>query len=245
MRFDWGSDGARAIREGAHVVVWVDQLGTEAPPVGTEVTPGTLETAGELAAWALERQAELGGRFTIAVVASGVTRPDGTLRFAVEDLLAAGAVIEALSERRHRPPVPGGRGRRIRVPRPAQRHPAPHLGLGHRPRARRRGPPPALGRARARRSRPSCGGRISGQSSQPGHLRALSDCCAAQTQFSTLRIDARRVSQSSTASCDHRGLDRRFDSPSQLSAALADAAMLAWRLADGTSRVRRRDDMTE
>ena len=98
VRFDWGSDGARAIREGAHVVVWVDQLGTEAPPSGADVTPGTLETAGELAAWALERQAELGGRFTIAVVAAGVTRPDGTLRFAVEDLLAAGAVIEALSE---------------------------------------------------------------------------------------------------------------------------------------------------
>lgn len=98
VRFDWGSDGARAIRDGAHVVVWVDQLGTEAPPSGAGVTPATLETAGDLAAWALERQAELGGRFTIAVVAAGVTRPDGTLRFAVEDLLAAGAVIEALSE---------------------------------------------------------------------------------------------------------------------------------------------------
>ena len=98
VRFDWGSDGARAIHEGAQVVIWVDQLGTEAPPVGIEVTPGTLETADELAAWALERQAELGGRFTIAIVASGVTRADGTLRFAVEDLLAAGAIIEALSE---------------------------------------------------------------------------------------------------------------------------------------------------
>jgi 2-phosphosulfolactate phosphatase len=98
VRFDWGQDGARAIRDGAHVVVWVDQLGTEAPPVGSEWKAATLETAADVAAWSLERQAELGGRFTIAVVASGVTRPDGTLRFAVEDLLAAGAVIEALSD---------------------------------------------------------------------------------------------------------------------------------------------------
>ena len=98
VRFDWGTDGARAIATGAHVVVWVDQLGTEAAPTEVETVAGTLETAAELAAWSLERQTELGGRFTIAVVAAGVTRPDGSLRFAVEDLLAAGAVIEALSE---------------------------------------------------------------------------------------------------------------------------------------------------
>jgi 2-phosphosulfolactate phosphatase len=98
VRFDWGSDGVSAIADGADAVVWVDQLGTEAPPQGVEVVTGSIESAGEVAAWALERQTELGGRFTIAVVAAGVTRPDGTLRFAVEDLLAAGAVIEAISE---------------------------------------------------------------------------------------------------------------------------------------------------
>ena len=98
VRFDWGTDGALAIAPGADAVVWVDQLGTEASPQGVEVVSGSLETAGEVAAWALARQTELGGRFTIAVVAAGVTRADGTLRFAVEDLLAAGAVIEAISE---------------------------------------------------------------------------------------------------------------------------------------------------
>jgi phosphosulfolactate phosphohydrolase-like enzyme len=103
VRFDWGSDGARAIADGADAVVWVDQLGTEAAPVavgaaGVDVVTASLETAGEVAAWALARQTELGGRFTVAVVAAGVTRADGTLRFAVEDLLAAGAVIEAVSE---------------------------------------------------------------------------------------------------------------------------------------------------
>jgi phosphosulfolactate phosphohydrolase-like enzyme len=98
VRFDWGTDGLVAIAEGADAVVWVDQLGTEAPPQGVEVVTASIETAADVATWALARQAELGGRFMIAVVAAGVTRPDGTLRFAVEDLLASGAVIEALSD---------------------------------------------------------------------------------------------------------------------------------------------------
>jgi 2-phosphosulfolactate phosphatase len=56
-----------------------------------------MEEAADVAATALRRQADLGGRFVIAVVAAGAPRPDGTLRFAVEDLLAAGAIIEALA----------------------------------------------------------------------------------------------------------------------------------------------------
>ena len=102
VRFDWGSVGAAAIRSDAHLVVWVDQLGgvavaPEPAPAGDDVMTATLETAADVAAFALARQTELGGRFTIAVVAAGATRPDGSLRFAVEDLLAAGAVIEALA----------------------------------------------------------------------------------------------------------------------------------------------------
>jgi 2-phosphosulfolactate phosphatase len=98
VRFDWGEVGAETVRDGAHVIVWVDQLGGELPALASiELMPATLETAPDVASRALERQTELGGRFVIAVVAAGAPRADGSLRFAVEDLLAAGAVIEALA----------------------------------------------------------------------------------------------------------------------------------------------------
>lgn len=45
----------------------------------------------------IERQAEAGDRFTVAVIAADEPRQGGELRFAVEDLLAAGAVIDALA----------------------------------------------------------------------------------------------------------------------------------------------------
>jgi phosphosulfolactate phosphohydrolase-like enzyme len=98
VRFDWGAPGADAISEGAHVIVWVDQLG-EATLVASSIDlmRATLEEAEEVAAVALRRQTELGGRFVVAVVAAGAVRDDGSLRFAVEDLLAAGAVIDALA----------------------------------------------------------------------------------------------------------------------------------------------------
>ncbi|GAA2078408.1 hypothetical protein GCM10009840_11710 [Pseudolysinimonas kribbensis] len=90
VRFDWGAAGRDAIAVDAEAVVWVDQLGGD---------PGarTLEQADEVAAWALAEQERLGGRFRIAVVAAGAARDDGTLRFAVEDLLAAGAIIDAIA----------------------------------------------------------------------------------------------------------------------------------------------------
>jgi 2-phosphosulfolactate phosphatase len=98
VRFDWGAAGADVISEGANVIVWVDQLG-EATLVASSIDlmRATLEEAEEIAAVALRRQTELGGRFVIAVVAAGAVRDDGSLRFAVEDLLAAGAVIDALA----------------------------------------------------------------------------------------------------------------------------------------------------
>jgi 2-phosphosulfolactate phosphatase len=100
VRFDWGSEGATAIGGDADVIVWVDQLGD----VDTERLPqhgvvlGSIQNRRALADWALERQGDLGDRFTIAVVAAGEVRADGSLRFAVEDLLAAGAVIDALAD---------------------------------------------------------------------------------------------------------------------------------------------------
>jgi len=99
VRFEWGADGAAAVADGVHAIVWVDELGAEeVPELGVEVVAGRLAAADAVARWALERQAELGGRFVLAVVAAGARQEDGSLRFAVEDLLASGAIISAISD---------------------------------------------------------------------------------------------------------------------------------------------------
>ncbi|WP_166868680.1 MULTISPECIES: hypothetical protein [unclassified Salinibacterium] len=99
VRFEWGADGAHAVAGGAHAIVWVDELGAEqVPDTGVETVYGALRFADAIGQWALRRQGELGGRFVIAVVAAGARQADGSLRFAVEDLLAAGAVIDAIAE---------------------------------------------------------------------------------------------------------------------------------------------------
>jgi 2-phosphosulfolactate phosphatase len=96
IRFDWGVEGARAIAPGAHILVWADALGDEPPSIEHDgaIITGSVGSRDAIAAWVLERQVELGDRATVAVVAAG--GPDG--RFAVEDLLAAGAVIDALAD---------------------------------------------------------------------------------------------------------------------------------------------------
>jgi 2-phosphosulfolactate phosphatase len=96
VRFEWGAVGAAAVGVEADVVAWVDEIGSEPVPSGARVV--ALADAEEFAQWCLARQEELGGRFRIAVVAAGATQPDGSLRFAVEDLLGAGAVIDAIAE---------------------------------------------------------------------------------------------------------------------------------------------------
>ena len=98
VRFDWGRAGAATISDGADVVVWVDQL--QATPQGapdfSTVVAGSIQNATAVAEWVLARQAERGDRFTVAVVAAGEER-NGSIRFAVEDLLAAGAIVDALA----------------------------------------------------------------------------------------------------------------------------------------------------
>jgi 2-phosphosulfolactate phosphatase len=103
VRFDWGVDGAGAIGSDADVIVVVDVLG-EATGLADEldgttaaVVAGSLRNRTALARWALGRQADKGDRFRIAIVAAGETRDGGSSRFALEDLLAAGAIIDALA----------------------------------------------------------------------------------------------------------------------------------------------------
>src|SRR6218665_1816395 len=99
VRFEWGAEGALAVAEGAHAIVWVDELGSEQlPDAGVEIVAGALRSAAAVARWSLERQEQLGGRFVVSIVAAGARQGDGSLRFAVEDLLAAGAIIDAIAE---------------------------------------------------------------------------------------------------------------------------------------------------
>jgi len=106
VRFDWGVAGFQALAAEADVIVLADALPTVAaahalrtPVAAHTVIVADLATSTTVADWALARQAEKGDRFTVAVVAVGESRADGAIRFAMEDLLVAGAVIDALAER--------------------------------------------------------------------------------------------------------------------------------------------------
>ena len=99
VRFAFGIEAGNQIVPGAHIVVWADALPepTASPFAlahdGAIVT-GSTGSRTAVAQWILARQADLGDRAVVAVVAAG--GPDG--HFAVEDFLAAGAVIDALGE---------------------------------------------------------------------------------------------------------------------------------------------------
>jgi 2-phosphosulfolactate phosphatase len=126
VRFDWGIEGARTIAADVDVIVVVDVLGfgTEvdlkvgageslslqnASGAGAQIAinlvghpavvlAGCLRNSTAIATWALAQQGDKGDRFGVAVIAAGKRRADGSTRFAVEDLLGAGAIIEALAE---------------------------------------------------------------------------------------------------------------------------------------------------
>ena len=102
VRFDFGFDGARAVGADADVIVWVDALGDQPPalgdlPSGAAVILTGLANARAAADWVMAEQLRLEKRFATAVIAAGAFRY-GSWRYAVEDHLAAGAVIDRLSE---------------------------------------------------------------------------------------------------------------------------------------------------
>jgi 2-phosphosulfolactate phosphatase len=103
VRFDWGLDGARRIGADADVIVVVDVLpGGDGAAIAAAlegtVVAGSLRNRRAIAEWSLARQGDKGDRFVIAVIAAGGAADAGAPRFAVEDLLGAGAVIDALAD---------------------------------------------------------------------------------------------------------------------------------------------------
>ncbi len=98
VRFDQGVAGAHRVSGGADVIVWVDVLSDVPSPAVPDLPagPAVLEAgfidAAAVAAWLLAEQERLGRRLYIAIVAAG--GDDGA--FAADDVLAAGAVVDAL-----------------------------------------------------------------------------------------------------------------------------------------------------
>ncbi|WP_424935806.1 MULTISPECIES: 2-phosphosulfolactate phosphatase [Bacteria] len=110
VRFEWGIEGLRRLAR-ADVVVVVDVLQT-APSDGTDpiataahesgalVLQGGLRNASAVGTYICAEQVRRDRRTSVAVVARGEPVPDrGDLRFAVEDLFGAGAVLDGLIER--------------------------------------------------------------------------------------------------------------------------------------------------
>jgi len=117
IRFDWAADGAAAVASDADIVIWVDVLppatAPDAAPAAPAAAPtldalpplpdaaavilGGLTTASAVAAWVLAEQVRLGRRAMVSIIAAGGTTTSGAVRFAVEDQLAAGAIVDALA----------------------------------------------------------------------------------------------------------------------------------------------------
>ncbi|MDN8548091.1 2-phosphosulfolactate phosphatase [Microbacterium sp. NM3R9] len=110
VRLDWGRAGLERLAA-ADVVVVVDVLSTGSPSAAADVAAaaaasgslvlrGGLRNAAAVADAVLAEQQRRAARTSIAVIAVGDPGGgDGALRVAVEDLLGAGAVVDALSLR--------------------------------------------------------------------------------------------------------------------------------------------------
>lgn len=125
VRLDWGGAGLERLAP-AHIVVVVQTLGLTARALsacerggvldlapgasadlaraaagaGAHVVVGGLRNAAAVAAHVLDRQRARGERTSISILAVGAPEDPGTdaTRFAVDDLLGAGAVIAALGD---------------------------------------------------------------------------------------------------------------------------------------------------
>lgn len=74
------------------------RLASAAADFGVPVLAASLRNRTAVAEWILAHQHAVGRRVKVAVVAGGEVRADDTVRFSVEDLLTAGAVIDALGK---------------------------------------------------------------------------------------------------------------------------------------------------
>lgn len=127
IRFEWGAEGLARVSP-VDVVIVVDALETspeDAAPIASDATllRGDVPTARDVAAAVLRIQRERGERTSVAVIAAGDSA-SGHLRFAVEDQLAAGAVIDALGALGldHTSPEAAATGEAFRGLRGALRH---------------------------------------------------------------------------------------------------------------------------
>lgn len=121
VRFDWGAEGVAAVARDADVIVWVDALPARTAtslspfPGSGLVLAADLTDRSAVAERVLDEQVRLARRCIVAVIAAGTAVADSGSaataaaatttdagherppRFAVEDLLAAGAVVDALA----------------------------------------------------------------------------------------------------------------------------------------------------
>ncbi|MBF4461562.1 MULTISPECIES: 2-phosphosulfolactate phosphatase [unclassified Rathayibacter] len=99
IRFEWGARGLRALAP-APVTVVVDalpgSLELDLSEVEGRVVRAGLADRTAVARWILARQHENGGRTSVNIVAVGDVDDAGEARFALEDQLAAGALVDAL-----------------------------------------------------------------------------------------------------------------------------------------------------
>ncbi|KRE20995.1 2-phosphosulfolactate phosphatase [Agromyces sp. Soil535] len=103
VRLDWGAEGAERILPRAHVVVIVDVLPSpDGEAIATTlaardlvVLAASLRNRTAVARRVRALQEERGERMMVAIVAAGEDTGGG-LRFAIEDQLGAGAVVDAL-----------------------------------------------------------------------------------------------------------------------------------------------------